>query len=80
MTDATKDNSFPPPKSFLVTLRVVVGQEDIFHAKGEEDYDADGPWEEDDFIEAELCWAGESFSGLKVLAIKEEEGRADELD
>lgn len=79
MTDESTINSFPPPKSFLVTMRVVVGQEDIFHAKGEEDYDADGPWEEDDFIEAELCWAGESFSGLKVLAIKEE-GSANGLD
>ena len=69
--EKAEERTFPPPKEFLVSLRVRVGQETIFQTKGQEDYDSDGPFDEVGWISSELGWAGQSFDGLEITEIKE---------
>jgi hypothetical protein len=66
-----EERAFPPPKEFLVSLRVRVGQQAIFQIKGAEDYDSEGPFDEAAWVSSELGWAGQSFDGLEIKEIKE---------
>lgn len=75
MTDQENASpKFPPPKSFLVTIRVVAGQEQICEMEGEEDYYEDDHWDEAIYVRSELGWAGSSFKSMDILSVVEEAG------